>query len=425
MSKIAVIFPHPMTMEALRVPIDVFNIRKDLVFRRSVDLTYIPTTLEDDFAPGTYLIRAIFPSGEIVCKTTVVGAQDEKLVVLQSQRRSPRETLGFAYYARPAVLQPVGVETRDFAKSFLAKAVPVPETKFWIHNHIGSWAAATPVDTGASIYDMFGTSGTEEQANAGILLAKELTNFDWRKSGGQLWLQVRYENYSRIVALPVASANTSFVVIRSIPEAKDRAPFRILVSTGNYRVQSLLGYLSTGDFESARLVGSDWASNAEEMLQEKNQDPIGATVAGYFLLRAGELSRLHDWTRNLANRFAWLPDGPVIRAWHLIYDSSAAIHASGDDTIDAPREMLLAAAQRGLPYFSIGVRMLYDGLNVLALQARGEDRQVNGALHSIRPYVTAAIWQSSTTYFAGEHPNEPSLIETKNIASVPVVFRSN
>ena len=69
---------------------------------------------------------------------------------------------------------------------------------------------------------------------------------------------------------------------------------------------------------SARSVGSDWAANAEGLLRDKLRDPMAATLAGYLLLRAGEFSRLHDWTANLANWFGWLPDGPVIRAWHLM-----------------------------------------------------------------------------------------------------------
>ena len=76
-------------------------------------------------------------------------------------------------------------------------------------------------------------------------------------------------------------------------------------------------------------------------LQRKGKDPSGAAIGGYFLLRAEQLDRLHDWTGNLAERFPWLPDGCVIHAWHLLKQEESDPKRA--------RKRLLEAEQRGLP----------------------------------------------------------------------------
>jgi hypothetical protein len=52
----------------------------------------------------------------------------------------------------------------------------------------------------------------------------------------------------------------------------------------------------------------------EELLLRKNESPLSATVAGVILLRARRWDKLHDWLRNLANRFPEIPDGLVLWA---------------------------------------------------------------------------------------------------------------
>jgi len=56
----------------------------------------------------------------------------------------------------------------------------------------------------------------------------------------------------------------------------------------------------------------------EVALREKAQSPVAAAIGAALLLRASNLDRLHDWPKNLANRFPWLPDGPILWAETLI-----------------------------------------------------------------------------------------------------------
>jgi hypothetical protein len=88
----------------------------------------------------------------------------------------------------------------------------------------------------------------------------------------------------------------------------------------------------------------------EAMLMGKVQDPIGAALGGYALLRLNEIDRLHDWADNLANWFAWLPDGPVL--------AGEAAARRGHDQQAA--DFFALSLDRGLPIFSEGLSLFVN-----------------------------------------------------------------
>ncbi|MGQ0682032.1 caspase family protein [Bradyrhizobium sp.] len=51
---------------------------------------------------------------------------------------------------------------------------------------------------------------------------------------------------------------------------------------------------------------------AELVLSQKSLSPMGAAVASVLLLKGNRFSMMHDWTRNVANWFKWIPDGIVL-----------------------------------------------------------------------------------------------------------------
>jgi hypothetical protein len=57
---------------------------------------------------------------------------------------------------------------------------------------------------------------------------------------------------------------------------------------------------------------SDEKDNAEFVLSKKSLSPVGAAVASVLLLKGNQLGMMHDWTRNVANWFQWIPDGVVL-----------------------------------------------------------------------------------------------------------------
>lgn len=138
----------------------------------------------------------------------------------------------------------------------------------------------------------------------------------------------------------------------------------------------------------------------KEMLRQKCEDPSSAAIAGYYLLKAGQLKRLDDWTQNLANFFPWMPDGAVIYAWHLMRQDKP--------NLGQALERLLQAEQRGLPMFTQGLRLLFDGLEFFA-QKSPSDTAITQARDRVQRYARAANWQALTTSFYGSHPSQPEL----------------
>jgi hypothetical protein len=176
----------------------------------------------------------------------------------------------------------------------------------------------------------------------------------------------------------------------------------VAVRENDPRTEALLGYLISGQYSSARIVGPEIVRDAEQLLFEKMRDPTGAAVAGYYLLKTGHFDSLHDWTRNLADWFPWLPDGAVIRAWHVWRQERS--------DYEEARERLLQAAGRGIPLYTQGLRLLLDGLNLLHHKATAqglEDSEIAAALEQVRPYARAADWRAPTTTFYARHPSEP------------------
>jgi hypothetical protein len=119
---------------------------------------------------------------------------------------------------------------------------------------------------------------------------------------------------------------------------------------------AILCYLQRGDMYSAQAM-EEWVEEAESMVLTDDRDPYSGAVGAYLLLRLRRFDRLKEWTRELADRFDFLPDGCVLWAWQLM-------HARPDHAREA-RTYLLRAADRGLPVYSEGLRLLLDGLQMI------------------------------------------------------------
>jgi hypothetical protein len=172
-----------------------------------------------------------------------------------------------------------------------------------------------------------------------------------------------------------------------------------VVDSENPRGEALLGYLMSGDYGAARTVGEHVVQYAENLLHDKTLDPGQAAIGAYYLLRAGRLDRLHDWTRNLANWTPWMPDGAVIRAWHLLRKPKPnPEHALA---------WFLEAEQRGIPLYAQGLRLLFDGLRLFEARIPDEGGPVTTAVDRLRPYLAASRAGSGTTCFFAEFPAGP------------------
>ena len=112
--------------------------------------------------------------------------------------------------------------------------------------------------------------------------------------------------WSPVVALPLGSR---LLVLCDVHVRVGHAGVSASAQPGNPEASAVAGYLNSGRADRALMT---MTATAEQLLQGKMADPIGAIIGGYALLKLHELDRMHDWPDNLANWFETLPDGAVI-----------------------------------------------------------------------------------------------------------------
>jgi hypothetical protein len=177
-------------------------------------------------------------------------------------------------------------------------------------------------------------------------------------------------------------------------EGQETLVYSVRVATREPIADAIMNYLQRGDLYSAESMG-EWIPSAETMLEKKMNDPHAAAVGAYLLLRLKQFDRLHNWAKNLANWFEFLPDGCVIWAWQRIFQ--------------APRERdqiekyLFKAASRGLPFYTEGLRLLIDGLEMIEKVPKSTT-----ALNKVRKQSGVVLWNSPlTTSVFREKRNSP------------------
>ena len=130
---------------------------------------------------------------------------------------------------------------------------------------------------------------------------------------------------------------------------------------------NLLEFLQSGDNRATTAI----LEQANQALFEKFQNPLAAVAGGLALIHAKRWSankekaaedflarrNWEEWIGNLARSFSWIPDGLVLWAWlDLLKPESDR---------ETAREKLLAAMDRGIPFYSGCFKLLYDGLRAV------------------------------------------------------------
>jgi hypothetical protein len=180
-----------------------------------------------------------------------------------------------------------------------------------------------------------------------------------------------------LAVLPLPWHQTDFsgdALVDVIVDARDaRAkgrewPLRVSVVARDNVMAAVFGYLSSGDLPAAGRV----AETAVDMLYQKGENPLAAAGGAYALVRlpidAQQRPVWVPWLQNLRQRFPWLPDGAILDGWaHL-----NGIGRKPDIALAAAA--FVAAAERGLPFYSDGVRLLFEGLTRVDAQVEAGSR---------------------------------------------------
>ncbi|KQC31336.1 hypothetical protein [Flagellimonas eckloniae] len=205
----------------------------------------------------------------------------------------------------------------------------------------------------------------------------------------------------RFVALP-PSNNVMCLIKPNNGPTKVEHPFEITVTSDNWQAEAILTLLRNNATAKAKEV-FDTNNFAERLLYNKVSNPTAAAIGGYYLLKFEKFDQLHNWARNLANWSDWLPDGSIIWAWQLIKQG----RRTGGFDVNEVRKRFLEASQRGLPIYTEGLRLLWEGLKMLCYTNR-DDEELKSALDRIGKYAEAADWSATVTTFNGADFSSPS-----------------
>jgi hypothetical protein len=387
------------------VAVDVLNERFEHVLSDTVEMPQ-PRTL-DVPAPGLYLVRAELPTGEPVSTTVRVGeGPDPAVAILTAAEVSPRETLAWAY-ARQSVrnvsggsltawTQKVarqtadsgGLDTLSVTIPGIFRQVVGPEWKFV--------PAAGSVNADAAV--------ANQDPRLVVQVKIDIPEEDQvAERCGPVYVQRSIKASPDapaeidVIAVPTA-VDPTMLFVRNETQGPGTRAIRTLVRGANPKAEGLLAYLNNGAFPSAKRIAQAVTVEALRTMADTRRDPFAAAIAGYFRLSSGQIGRL-DWMRRLTEWFPMMPDGPVI--------CGVAVLRSGTDdaSLDEARSYLLQAVERGIPTYTVGLRLLFDALRALAERAPN-DHELLSAVARVRAVAASTEWTSQTTTFSFDRLSE-------------------
>jgi hypothetical protein len=353
-----------------------------------------------EYDEGIYVVQLSLSSGEQMEQVVPVKANETTPVQFDLTMVSPRESQEWAYFTKSHSQSPEKKRKRisgnmdpwdDTSSSSKAHVMHVQAIQWDFLN--GQWESKAlsmlqdhTIDPWGETFELFVTEGMH---------VLQFTGKDMQPL---------------CVCVPPHNDHIKCLVKLADGPASVVHPLDVALATSNKHAQALLSMVMQGDTGRGKTLFDE--KKAEELFFEKMVDPVGAVVGGYYLLMTGALERMHNWADNLANRFPWLPDGSIIHAWQLIKEDRES-----KKDISIIQQRLLEAAHRGIPIYTEGLRLLYEGLKLLAYNYSRIDPVIEEALAKVKQYVAYADMSQENTTFTGVSPGSPGLL-TKELAVV-------
>jgi hypothetical protein len=313
---------------------------------------------------GKLSVQVRLPSGEVLVDEVFIANGRAETLVLQSQR-SPHEWMSWPRFVSERAWQSSQGRRRD---------IPILDLSLWTRNSEGKFLAR---DKAPWL--------RETDAERGLLSITFQSNEFREWFGQRQFLEIRTPGRDEVVLAPlplpwaVYGPNVPVQVLVTLPQlSASNASADVDVIVHDHWLTPMLAYLHSGDLAAARFFQPSVLGNAELMLRDKVSNPVAAAAGGYLLLRTRALAQLHDWPHNLAQWFAWLPDGAIIEGTQLLRTGGRKAQRR------AVLDCFVKAASRGAPVFAEGVRLLADGVRMLgtwksnasarATRTRNDDR---------------------------------------------------
>ena len=257
----------------------------------------------------------------------------------------------------------------------------------------------------------FGFSSTQSFADNIVVTSQGHDRWHevWRlpsceTDGMRYFALVKTAKSAEIVSLPLPWSCEQLlgqdVIELSVDTSDVQRAARTSVTVLDPKLFTLLAYLKHGSMALGRKsqITGPGDSVLINALRAKQQNALAAAAAGLALIGASQLDReesWHSWIVNLDNWFDWLPDGAVLHARLKL------IGAEGDAATAAGRGALLRAFHRGLPFYTLSLTWLLEGLRQFA-----DDECQTAAALVRRVAVRADVGQAFTVLGVGPKPME-------------------
>ena len=332
--------------------------------------------------PGTYFVLAHMPDGSQIRQSVQIADQASASVPLTRQRAKPPPPVAANQFpAKESWADDPWPRSHSGHLPGQATAPSIPPhvvMRGYVRDDDGRWRETARI----SVIEFIGP----------LLIENELDAVALERPDGRLTVvripghQVQYLEFA-------------------LERARDGGGLQLAARLAHAAADSLLAYLNHDQLTDAKLMVQSPALAAERLLYEKTQNPLAAAAGAFALLRLDALDRLHDWTKNLAEWFPWLPDGLVVRAEHL---ARLGQH-------EAAAELLRQLPQRGVPALSVGLDYAVDRLRTYSAFWPDDDR-LRRTLESLTRYALATDFAAPVTTFTALAPDVP---EPRVEASTP------
>lgn len=325
---------------------------------------------ELDLAPGSYTVRVKLPSGAEL--ESHVKVRQGPAASVEVGGRASREDLTSPAGGAPAAGR--GALARRVAGLLPDRAPEGYSAVLWESEKDGSWRVGDEL----------------------WLSSSEPTAIELDPSRHQILAVAHGQDVEQLVALPPDAA---------VEVEVNRGPGATItpqVTLASAPAEALSRYLDAGMLQEA-------ATMVDSLLQqvgERESDVALETLLGYTLIRTSDHKRLHEWAARSRSGAA-TPDQLIIEGWSLLRRQH----------LEAAHANFMRASQNGPPVYQDGLRLLLDGLSMLAGDrheqptqgpAERADLALDAARRRAREYAFATDTRGLVVSFSGIHPEEPA-----------------
>ncbi|ARX80731.1 MULTISPECIES: hypothetical protein [Streptomyces] len=207
--------------------------------------------------------------------------------------------------------------------------------------------------------------------------------------GERQFLVVEAEESVRLVTLPLPWGGSEVEVLVNLRQSPTGSAVAITVR--DPAIGAGLAYMSLGALDMAAQLFTD----VEAMLYSKHQNPLAAAAGAYVLIGTdhtrGE-TYWDPWLERLADSFPWISDGAILRAIRMLRRASPDLRRA--------RDGLIEACDRGIPFYTLGLVWLVDGLSAFpddpaCVRRLDEVRRLSWQADMRQPFVILDLRQGS------------------------------